>query len=235
MMPGLVIGEHEDEAQPGLPQALPAGERLLWQGAPDARLLARHALHWRGLAGYFAVLLAVHLATLAADAAPAAQWLVALALSGGLAGLALGLVAGFAWLVQRTALYTLTNRRLVLRIGVVLTVTYNLPLKRVESVDLRPLAGGAGEIAVRLLPSDRIGWLHLWPHARPWHLARPEPMLRALPEAGRVAHLLQQALVQSLAEEGPSALPASPAAGGPAGADTPFPAGAGRPPLAHAA
>lgn len=238
MMPGLVIGEHEDEAQPGLPQALPAGERVLWQGAPDARLLARHALHWRALASYFALLLALHLANLAADGAPATQWLGALALSGALAALVLGLVAGFAGLVHRTALYTLTNRRLVLRIGVVLTVTYNLPLKRVESVALRRLAGGGGDIAIRLLPADRIGWLHLWPHARPWHLARPEPMLRALPEADPVATLLQQALAQSLAEEQPASLGADlPAATPLAAADTLSPAAgrSGQTHLRHAA
>ena len=29
------------EPQPGLPAPLPQGEDLLWQGSPDARLLAR--------------------------------------------------------------------------------------------------------------------------------------------------------------------------------------------------
>ena len=32
----------------------------------------------------------------------------------------------------RTTLYTLTDRRVVMRIGIVLTVAYNLPLVRIE-------------------------------------------------------------------------------------------------------
>ena len=35
--------------------------------------------------------------------------------------------------------------------------------------------------------------LHLWPHARPWRVSRPEPMLRCVPDAAGVAQLLSQA------------------------------------------
>ena len=35
--------EHEFEAARGLPELLPAGERVLWQGSPDWRGLAREA------------------------------------------------------------------------------------------------------------------------------------------------------------------------------------------------
>ena len=41
--------EHEFEAAPGLPEALPVNERILWQGAPTASLLAVQALHLRKL------------------------------------------------------------------------------------------------------------------------------------------------------------------------------------------
>ena len=50
--------EHEFEAAPGLPEALPAGEVQLWQGRPDAVLLGRQALHLDALLVYFAMLLA---------------------------------------------------------------------------------------------------------------------------------------------------------------------------------
>ena len=49
--------EHEFEPQFGLPERLPAGERILWQGSPDFRALARNAFHLRKLALYFSVLL----------------------------------------------------------------------------------------------------------------------------------------------------------------------------------
>ena len=51
--------EHEFEAAPGLPEPLPAGERILWQGAPDWRALAVHVFHVRKLAAYFAGILRV--------------------------------------------------------------------------------------------------------------------------------------------------------------------------------
>ena len=50
--------EHEFEAAHGLPEQLPAGEKVLWQGAPHWQTLARDALHLRLLAVYFSVLLA---------------------------------------------------------------------------------------------------------------------------------------------------------------------------------
>ena len=46
----MITGEHEFEAEYGLPEPLPRGERLLWQGGPDGSTLAREALHWRKLA-----------------------------------------------------------------------------------------------------------------------------------------------------------------------------------------
>ena len=48
--------EHDNEPIPGLPAMLPPGERILWQGAPDWRVLARTAFHTRLVAGYFALL-----------------------------------------------------------------------------------------------------------------------------------------------------------------------------------
>ena len=46
--------EHEFEAQYGLPEALPEGEHILWQGAPDWKVLARRVFHTRKVAVYFA-------------------------------------------------------------------------------------------------------------------------------------------------------------------------------------
>ncbi|MBQ0943411.1 PH domain-containing protein [Ideonella sp. 4Y16] len=190
--------EHHSEPQPGLPERLPAGERLLWQGAPDARVLARRGFHLGGFALYFAALLAWRTWNLVSDGAGAPALLVGTAPLLGLAVLALGFIAVLAWLVERTTLYTLTDRRLVLRIGIVLTVSFNLPLTRIEAAELRRHPDGSGDLSLRLLGDDRIGVMHLWPHCRPWRFARAEPMLRALPDVDRVAALLGTALSASL-------------------------------------
>jgi uncharacterized ferritin-like protein (DUF455 family) len=56
---------------------------------------------------------------------------------------------------------------------------------------MRQGSGGHGDIVLALKGPDHIAWLHLWPHARPWHLTRTQPMLRALPQVADVAALLQ--------------------------------------------
>jgi hypothetical protein len=186
--------EHEFEAALGLPEPLPRGERLLWQGAPDWRVMAREAMHLRMLAVYFAVLLGVRAVNVlatggsVADAGLAMLWLLPLAAA------ALGLLALLAWLVSRTSVYTVTDRRVVMRIGVVLGITFNLPYSQIVSAGLRTNKDGTGDITLVLADTDHIAYIHLWPHARPWHLKRTEPMLRALPQVQGVAQILADAL-----------------------------------------
>ena len=107
--------------------------------------------------------------------------------------LVLSAVATLAWLSARTTVYTLTDQRLVLRIGIVLTLTFNLPLTRIETAGLRLDGAGCGDMPLSLRGDDRIAWLHLWPHARPWRLTKPEPMLRCVPDAVAVAAKLTDA------------------------------------------
>ena len=189
----LVSGEHEFEAARGLPEALPAGERLLWQGSPDWRTLARDALHGRAVAVYFALLLGWRGASAAADGGGAAEVARAVATGLPLALLALALLALLAWLVARTATYTITDRRVVMSIGVVLSVSFNLPLAQIAAADLRLRRDGSGDIALVLAGGQRIAWLQLWPHVRPWKLKRTQPMLRGLADARRVGAVLTQA------------------------------------------
>lgn len=190
----MITGEHEFEAEYGLPEPLPRGERLLWQGGPDGRRLAVEALHWHKLAIYFAILLAWRAENVLAgggtllQAAVASAWLLPLAV------FAIGIALTIATLVRRTTVYTLTDRRVVMRIGIVLTMTLNLPLRQIDGAALRPGRNGHGDIALTLAPGVRIGYVHLWPHARPWQVRWPQPMLRAVPRAADVATLLADAL-----------------------------------------
>lgn len=198
------VQEHDYEAARGLPEPLPAGETLLWQGSPDGMLLARRAFHLRKLALYFALLLAWRVASTLADGGGAGALARDLALTLPLAALGLGLTLLLAWMSARTTIYTLTDRRLVLRLGIVLTVTFNLPFARIESAALRLEPGdaqGHGDIAITLAAGERIAYLHLWPHARPWQLKRPQPLLRALPDAAAVALALCQALARHAGQD----------------------------------
>jgi hypothetical protein len=188
-----VAAEHEFEAQHGLPEKLPADERILWQGAPDWIALACSAFHGRKIAVWFALLLTWQAASGLHDGAALPVVLRGLGWPLALAALGLGLVLLLAWFTARTTAYTLTDKRVVMRVGIVLTVAYNLPLVRIEGAALHPAAAGAGDIALTLERDTRIAFLQLWPHVRPWQLKRPQPMLRALADAPAVAAQLSHA------------------------------------------
>lgn len=185
-----------------MPAPLPPGETLLWQGAPCWRLLALRVLHVRKLALYFAALGAGLLfEALRRQTAQAWCMLAALLLLG---SIAIGLLTGFAYLVQRTSRYTITDRRVVLHVGVALSMDINLPFAAVQSAALRLRRDGSGDIPIRLAGPTRMGVTLLWPHVRPWRMRNVEPMLRALPDAASVAQLLGRALAASAEQAVPA-------------------------------
>ena len=187
----IALHEHEYEAAPGLPEKLPQGEHILWQGAPDALALARHAFHVHALAGYFAAMLLLQGLYLAGE--PGGLTLRPLLIGLTAALLALALLGTVAWYAARNTLYTLTDKRVVMRIGIVLTLTLNLPFKALAAAAVRHYRDGSADIVLDLAGEDRMGWAHLWPHARPWALRKPQPSLRCLRDADRVGALLQAA------------------------------------------
>ena len=187
--------EHEFEPQYGFPERLPVGEHILWQGSPDFVTLARRVFQIRKLALYFALLMAYMVVPALWQGASPLVALASLKWLGPLALLGLGSVALLAWLTARTTVYTLTDKRIVMRVGIVLTITFNLPLTSLAAAGLRRHQGGFGDITLALAGRDRIAWLHLWPSVRPWHFNRPEPMLRGVAHAEAVARQVTQAWV----------------------------------------
>ncbi len=185
--------EHDFEFEPGLPQPLPKGENILWKGSPDWRVLARECFHIRKLAIYFAVLVAWRVESVTHGNPDLSSAIVPTLMAFGLAFLALGIVALLAWLSARTTIYTITERRVVMRVGIVLSVTFNLPFKHIEAANLRPTKNGHGDIALTIDKSTQIAYLHLWPHARPWQVAHAQPSLRSIPEAAVVAQRMTAA------------------------------------------
>lgn len=183
------MSEYETEPVRGLPGLLPPGEDILWQGSPDWRMLARTAYSTRLVAGYFLAL---------------TGWAVASALvwHGGFMGVEMTVALGvigvallhvLAWASARTTVYTLTNRRIVLRIGIAVPKCVNLPLRTIGAVDLATHTDGTGDIPLEIAGPAKLGILALWPHARPWKIVTPQPMLRAIPDAQAVAALVVQA------------------------------------------
>ena len=193
------ITEYEWEPVRGLPGHLPAGEVLLWQGAPSWWALACHALHLRAVAGYFAVLLTWRAAA-GWSGSPTELGASMLPLFGLTAG-ALALTAAFAWLTAKTTVYSVTNRRVVLRYGMALPKAVNVPFALVLGAGLRTNPGGTGDIPLSLERAGKLPYPLMWPHVRPWRISRAQPMLRAIPDAALVAQRLSRALAAATGGE----------------------------------
>ena len=191
---------HDDFAQEpirGLPEHLPPGERILWQGEPHWPSLARRAFHTRKVAIYFGILAVWQGLSSWSDGDTLANaginmlWMLALALA------AIGILTLLAWLYSRSSVFTITDKRLVMRFGIALPMSLNIPFKLIESANLKTFADGCGDIPVRLIGKNRIALLILWPFARPWRATKPEPMLRSIPESENVARILAHALASN--------------------------------------
>ena len=189
--------EYEFEPQFGLPERLPSDEYIVWQGSPDIGALAASAFHVKKLVIYFLLLIfacawpALEAGAGAMAVLQAIKWIAPLSLLG------LASIWLVAYMTSRTTVYTLTNKRVVMRLGIVLTVTFNLPLKQIASSDVRLLESGFGDITLALQGSDRIAWVHLWPSVRPWKISKPEPTLRAISDVQEVAVKLRDAWTQA--------------------------------------
>ena len=186
-----------------LPAPLPVGERVIWQGKPQFKGLALRAFHIREVAVYFGLLLIWRLwsnwslGVPATEAAISALWLIVPALS------AIAVLAGLASLFRRAACYTITSKRILFQFGVALPMTMNIPLGKIAGAALKTYRDGSGDIPLHLSDGDRVSYLLLWPHIRPWRLRAPEPMLISIPDAAGVAAKLMDALT---GRPGPAAI-----------------------------
>ena len=184
--------EHEFEAALGLPEALPRNEYIVWQGRPDWRQLAIEAFHVRKIAIYFAAMVLLQLVHLMDNNTALPEMFKSLATSVTLAAIALSLLTWGAYLSANGTMYTLTNKRIIMRIGIVLSLTFNLPLKKITACDLQLQKNQTGNLALGIASESPIGWLNLWPHVRAWRVASPQPSLRCVPQAQALAQLILQ-------------------------------------------
>jgi hypothetical protein len=212
--------DHDDfQTEPvrGLPENLPEGEHILWQGQPDWWALTKEALSFWWVAGYFAFLFAWRTVGGAAteswiDSATAASFFLAL----GAIVCALLLIVGVTQ--AKSTVYTITNRRVAMRIGAALTMTLNLPFRKIRNANLGVRKNGTGTIALEMSREEgelRLSYVMTWPHVRPWRMKHPEPALRCIPDAAKVARLfadaaetaVSQPVIEAVTENGRTARP----------------------------
>lgn len=208
--------DFEIEPIPGLPELPPEGEHILWQGKPDWWALAKESLCLYWVMGYFVLLGAWRsLALSEIVPVPQAIWGAVPFLIMGL--LACGLLAMIAWLQAWATVYTITNRRVAMRVGAALNVTLNLPYRWIGAADLDLRKKGTGTIVLDLLDGgQKLSYLSLWPHVRPWRMNPTQPALRCIKDAQKVASILGDAAQKQVAlntatepsADVPNALPA---------------------------
>jgi hypothetical protein len=189
--------EHDYEPVPGLPARLPEGEIILWQGAPSSAQVSRRIMKTRWIAGYFALLVIWNVSAGIYDGRTVSEILFSSGALAILSTLAIALLEAFAWGVQKTTMYTITNKRVVMRIGVALSATFNLPFTRIVSADMREDKNGAGDIALTLAPGDKLSWLVFWPHVRGFNKGALMPQMICLKDVAIAGNVLSAALAGS--------------------------------------
>ena len=191
---------HDDfavEPIEGLPELPPEGEHIIWQGRPNWWALTNESLNLKWVIGYFVVLAVWRFVTMidrvSASEAFAASFPFII-----LGAICCALLMLIGYVQARSAVYTLTNRRVAMRIGAALTVTLNLPFTQINRADLALRKSGIGTIALDLKGDTKLSYLVCWPHVRPWMFRRPQPALRCIPEAQKIAGLLAEAAESQL-------------------------------------
>ncbi len=186
---------HDDfkfEPVRGLPEALPADEHILWQGPPEPLRLAKEAMWLNWVIGYFALLTFWRIGVSSADypLTIAMAHGIPFAIAGTITAL---LIYGIATVQARSTVYTLTNKRVCMRIGAALTMTLNLPYVCIGNAQAAVRANGTGNLTFELIGETRLSYLMTWPHVRPWHLSRAQPAFRAIANAEQVAAIFAEA------------------------------------------
>lgn len=187
---------HDDdvtvESVKGLPETLPPGEVILWQGRPLVLPLAREALSLNWVLAYFAILIVwrIGASTAVMPFGPAVMTALPFVV---LAALASAIILAIAWVQARATVYTITSERVAMRIGAALTLTLNLPFPKIGAADLDLRKSGTGTIALRTMGPVKLSYMILWPHVRPWYMKQTQPALRCIPDAARVAAILAEA------------------------------------------
>jgi len=185
-----------------LPEALPEGERVLWQRTPAWRPYSRRVFFIDKVAIYFTLVVLWVVGSAYMDTGNGYAVLQALAWSVPPALAVIGMLTLVAWLYAITSVYTITNKRVVIQSGLAFQTTVNLPFSKINSADLATFKDGTGDIEL-LMGGPRLLYSMIWPNVRPLKLKRPVPIMRALPEPQLAADTLGNALAADQPAESP--------------------------------
>jgi len=184
----------------GVPHRLPAGERVLWEGAPNAQAMAKHVFHRRIFAAYFAAMI-VWWGFTTTSSFGSTEFFIGLSVRLALSAIALAIVEGIARISARTSWYAITNKRVVMKLGMVFPMSINIPFKLVQSAGVAMFKDGTGQILVEVSKEQPLAFAALWPHCGILSLSVPQPILRGLTDAQRIGSLLASAVADAAKDD----------------------------------
>ena len=193
----------------GLPELLPKGEVILWQGRPNWLRLTIESLNLWWVIGYFGLLAAWRFLSVI-DYMPfgtAISASIPFLFVAAFVGL---LLCGVGYIQAKETLYTITNRRVVMRIGAALTLTLNLPFTKIDNAAVAKKRGGVGNIAFETSGDTKFSYFVLWPHARSWYFGKPQPTLKCIPDIEKVSSILGEAAKSRIIEKDKHTQPSAP-------------------------
>ena len=205
-------GEFAVEPIEGLPEHLPKGEVILWQGRANWLQRTIEPLNLRWIIGYFGLLATWRFLTVIEymPLGTAISAIIPFLFIAAFTGLLLCIV-GYAQ--AKATLYTITNKRVVMRIGAALTITLNLPFTKIDNAAVAKKRRGFGNIAFETSGSTKFSYFVLWPHARSWHFGKPQPTLKCIPEIEKVSSILGEAAKSRIIEKENHSQPNAPGVG----------------------
>ena len=196
----------------GLPELLPKGEVILWQGRPNWLRLTIDSLNLWWVIGYFGLLAAWRFLSVI-DYMPFGTSISASIPFLFVAAFVGLLLCGVGYIQAKETLYTITNRRVVMRIGAALTLTLNLPFTKIDNAAVAKKRGGFGNIAFETSGDTKFSYFVLWPHARSWYFGKPQPTLKCIPDIEKVSSILGQAAKSRIIEKDNHTQPSAPRVG----------------------
>lgn len=191
-----IFHDEEDgpfEPLPGIPEALPAGEKVLWQGRPSALALAINTFRIRWILAYFVGATIFRVANLSSNSAGFTEMNNAVISSVIFCAGAMVIIFAIAFAMSRATLFTITSNRVIIRHGVAIRKYVNAPFTTMKSAQLKLRSARIGDIALQFDGSAQPPYLHLWPFAKPFKFSSPEPMLRGVSDPQKVAQILGRA------------------------------------------
>jgi lipid-A-disaccharide synthase-like uncharacterized protein len=193
----------------GLPELLPKGEVILWQGRPNWLRLTIESLNLWWVIGYFGLLAAWRFLSVI-DYMPFGTSISASIPFLFVAAFVGLLLCGVGYIQAKETLYTITNRRVVMRIGAALTLTLNLPFTKINNAAVAKKRGDFGNIAFETSGDTKFSYFVLWPHARSWYFGKPQPTLKCIPDIEKVSSILGEAAKSRIIEKDNHTQPSAP-------------------------